>query len=37
MHNPLWSRSGAASIGFAILLWVILLVVIINAGEFISL
>jgi len=37
VHNPLWSRSGAASIGFAIVLWAILLVAIISAGEFTSL
>jgi hypothetical protein len=35
--NPLWSRSGAASIGVALVLWAILLVAIISAGEFSSL
>lgn len=36
MSNPLWSRSGAASVGIAIVLWVVLLVLIINVGEMTS-
>jgi hypothetical protein len=36
VSNPLWSRPGAASIGIAIALWAILLVAIINVGEFTS-
>jgi hypothetical protein len=37
MSNPLWSRPGVASFGIAIVLWAILLVAIIGAGQLTSL
>jgi len=37
VNNPLWSGPGAASIGIIIVVWVVLLVAIIGAGEFASL
>jgi hypothetical protein len=36
VSNPLLSRPGAASITVAIMLWMVLLVAIISAGEFTS-
>lgn len=36
VSNPLWSRPGIATVGIAVVLWAILLVVIINAGEMTS-
>jgi hypothetical protein len=37
VRNPLWSGPGVASIGIVIVLWTILLVAIISAGQFTSL
>jgi len=37
VSNPLWSRPGVASVGIAIVLWAILLVVTIEAGRLTSL
>ena len=37
MSNPLWSGPGVASIGIVVVLWAILLVAIISAGQFTSL
>jgi hypothetical protein len=37
VNNPLWSRPGVASVGIAIAVWAILLVVTIEAGRLTSL
>jgi hypothetical protein len=37
VRNPLWSGPGVASIGAVILLWTVVLLAIISAGEFSSL
>ena len=37
MTNPLWSGPGAASIGIVVVLWAVLLLAIISAGQFTSL
>ena len=37
MNNPLWSGPGVASVGIVIVVWLVLLVAIIGAGEFASL
>lgn len=37
VSNPLWSRPGVTSVGIAVVLWAILLVVIIEAGRLTSL
>jgi hypothetical protein len=37
VRNPLWSGPGVASIGAVIVLWTIVVLAIISAGEFTSL
>jgi hypothetical protein len=37
VKNPLWSGPGVASIGIVIVVWAVLLLAIISAGQFTSL